>query len=172
MKVIESTVETMPRELEYTFEEGCFGRLLVAEDSEGICFLGYCDGDGRETLADLQRRFPKVRLRPMEPERSSGLNGWDVTFRLIGTPFQLDVWRALREIRSGERVSYAELAARIGRPSAVRAVASAVARNPIAYYVPCHRVVRSDGSTGQYHWGSARKRRMLDAERAGAISLQ
>lgn len=157
----------MPRMLEYGFAQGRFGRLLVACDTVGVCFAGYCDEEAA-ALADLRRRFADAELRPSKA--FAGFDGGRATFHLIGTPFRLAVWRALREIPAGERIGYAALAARMGRPAAVRAVASAVARNPVAFYVPCHRVVRSDGNTGQYRWGAARKRRMLDAECREAIS--
>lgn len=170
MKIVESTTEASPRVLTFAFVEGRFGRLLVAADEVGVCFAGYRFDSSNDPIEDLQRRFPKAELREDVHLFFRGLDLKEAQFHLIGTPFQLQVWRALREIRAGERISYAELAARIGRPSAVRAVASAVARNPIAYYVPCHRVVHSDGTIGQYHWGTARKQRMLDVERAEAIS--
>jgi AraC family transcriptional regulator of adaptative response/methylated-DNA-[protein]-cysteine methyltransferase len=87
---------------------------------------------------------------------------------LAGTEFQRRVWAALREVPSGETVTYAELARRIGRPAAVRAVAGACAANPAAVVVPCHRVVRSDGGLGGYRWGVERKAALLEVESSGA----
>ena len=91
---------------------------------------------------------------------------------LAGTPFQQEVWRALRAVPPGETTTYAELARRIGRPSAVRAVAGAVAANPLAVLVPCHRVIRSDGSLSGYRWGVVRKRELLARERLGNRAIQ
>jgi len=94
---------------------------------------------------------------------------WGRRSRLVlalpGTPFQHQVWQALAELRDGERVSYSELAARIKRPAAVRAVAGAVAANPVPVLLPCHRVIRRDGRIGEYIGGSARKRCLLNYER-------
>ena len=84
---------------------------------------------------------------------------------LAGTAFQQRVWRALRAIPPGETVSYAQLAARLGQPKATRAVASAIARNPVALAVPCHRVIGSDGALRGYRWGTERKRELLARER-------
>lgn len=88
------------------------------------------------------------------------------TFRVgvTGTPFQVEVWRALLNIPFGDRVSYGQLAAMVGRPDAVRAVGTAVGRNPVAFLIPCHRVVHADGRTGGFMWGSERKRAMLSWE--------
>ena len=90
----------------------------------------------------------------------------DLPLDLHGTPFQRAVWAALREIPPGCTATYAEVAARIGRPGAARAVARACAANPVALLVPCHRVVRGDGSIGGYRWGLPLKQRLLDRERA------
>jgi methylated-DNA-[protein]-cysteine S-methyltransferase len=91
---------------------------------------------------------------------------FDVDVDLAGTPFQLEVWRALQAIPYGETISYAELARRIGRPAAVRAVGSANGRNPVSIIVPCHRVIGADGSLTGYGWGTTNKAWLLDHERA------
>lgn len=87
-----------------------------------------------------------------------------VTLHLKGSPFQLKVWRALLTIPRGETVTYGELALRIGRPGAARAVGTAVSLNPVAVLVPCHRVIRASGETGEYRWGTELKKRLLFAE--------
>jgi AraC family transcriptional regulator of adaptative response/methylated-DNA-[protein]-cysteine methyltransferase len=94
----------------------------------------------------------------------------EIPIDLRGTPFQKAVWRALREVPAGTTVSYTELARRIGRPAAVRAVAHACATNAIAVLVPCHRAVRSDGSLAGYRWGLARKRTLLEREAGTATA--
>jgi len=87
-----------------------------------------------------------------------------------GTAFQCRVWHALREVRPGETIAYSQLAERIGNPSASRAVANACGENPLAVAVPCHRVVRSDGTLGGYRWGVERKKSLLDRERRDNVA--
>ena len=93
--------------------------------------------------------------------------GLDLPLDIRGTTFQLRVWEALRRIPAGDTASYAEIAARVGRPKACRAVAAACAANPIAIAIPCHRVVRTDESLSGYRWGVERKAELLKRERAG-----
>ena len=154
------------------------GWLLVAATARGVCAAEL--GDGRDRLvADLRRRFAAAELR----EDRAGLGDWlarigafiaspdhalDLPLDVRGTAFQAQVWRALRAIPPGRTASYAEIAAVLGRPRAVRAVAQACARNPVGLIVPCHRVVRSDGELGGYRFGVARKRALLERERAAA----
>jgi AraC family transcriptional regulator of adaptative response/methylated-DNA-[protein]-cysteine methyltransferase len=135
--------------------------------------------DDPDKLArDLQDRFPKARLVGADREyealvaRVVGLVeapalGVDLPLDIRGTAFQQRVWKALRKIPAGKTATYADIAARIGLPKAVRAVASACAANRLAVAIPCHRVVRSDGSLSGYAWGVERKRKLLQAE-AGA----
>jgi len=143
-------------------------------------------GDGRAPRGLYMQEAPRpVAVRPnwrrdeaafAEAERqlteyfAGDRTGFDVALADQGTPFQRDVWRALRDIPYGETVSYGELARRIGRPRAVRAVGLANGRNPIAVIVPCHRVIGADGSLTGYGGGTARKRRLLELE-AGVLHL-
>ena len=151
-----------------------FGRLLVGATDKGVCFIGFGEPD-EELLADLGRRFPRATLARddaalagtvravldflEEPKQALGL-----PLDLRGTAFQQLVWRTLTRIPPGETRSYAEIAAMIGKPRAVRAVAQSCAANPTALAVPCHRVVGSDGGLAGYRWGVARKRALLDQE--------
>lgn len=151
------------------------GALLVAKSSRGICAISL--GDAPEPLiAELRQRFSQASL-VAEPtlgdhlgqvigmiDGAQAAGGGDLPLDLRGTAFQIRVWQALREIPRGSAVSYAELANRIGAPRAVRAVAGACAANVLAVAVPCHRVVRSDGSLSGYRWGVARKRDLLARE--------
>jgi AraC family transcriptional regulator of adaptative response/methylated-DNA-[protein]-cysteine methyltransferase len=151
------------------------GAILVAATDKGICAILL--GDDPDALArDLQDRFPKAELRGADAAfeatvaRVVGLVeapaiGLDLPLDVRGTVFQQRVWEALRRIPSGETVSYAELAARIGLPSGARAIAGACAANPVAVAIPCHRVVRNDGSISGYRWGVERKRALLERER-------
>jgi AraC family transcriptional regulator of adaptative response/methylated-DNA-[protein]-cysteine methyltransferase len=133
----------------------------------------YLGDGGAEGMASLRKHFPWSDLRHSEVSELSDLVGYlddpggpVPSFRIAvsGTPFQLEVWRALLTIPFGERVSYGQLAAMVGRPEAVRAVGTAVGRNPVAFLIPCHRVVHADGRVGQYMWGTERKRVMLGWE--------
>jgi AraC family transcriptional regulator of adaptative response/methylated-DNA-[protein]-cysteine methyltransferase len=160
------------------------GRILIGATDRGICFLQFGDDDA--ALADsLAREYPAATLTPMPAERRAEFESWmralsdylagEATRIALpldphGTAFQLKVWKALQEIPYGEVASYAEVARRIGAPRATRAVASACARNAIALAIPCHRVIRGDGALGGYRWGEARKRTMIDSERAERAS--
>lgn len=151
------------------------GHILVAATDKGVCAI-LLDDDPDFLLRDLQDRFPQAELVGGDTgfedlvARVVGLVDQpgrvvDLPLDVRGTAFQCQVWQALRDIPAGVTVSYAELAARLGRPSATRAVAGACAANVIAVAIPCHRVVRSDGSLSGYRWGIARKAALLAAER-------
>jgi AraC family transcriptional regulator of adaptative response/methylated-DNA-[protein]-cysteine methyltransferase len=152
------------------------GAILVAATETGVCAISL--GDDPEALVrDLQDRFPKARLTGGDESfetvvaRVVGFveapaQGLDLPLDLRGTVFQQRVWRALRKIPAGATATYTEIAKRIGRPKAVRAVAQACAGNAIAVAIPCHRVVRLDGSLSGYRWGVARKRALLAKEGA------
>jgi len=150
------------------------GSILVAATDQGICAILLGD-DAAALLRDLEDRFPKARLiggdRAFERRvaQVAGLveapaSALDLPLDLRGTAFQHRVWQALRKIRPGTTVSYAEIARRLGLPGSVRAVAGAVAANPLAVAIPCHRVIRSDGSLSGYRWGVSRKRALLERE--------
>jgi AraC family transcriptional regulator, regulatory protein of adaptative response / methylated-DNA-[protein]-cysteine methyltransferase len=131
--------------------------------------------------AELQNRFPNAQLcstdaldEPIIAKVVRFVGMPEETFRLPldlrGTAFQQQVWQALREIPAGSTASYADIAKKIGKPRAVRAVAGACAANPLAVVIPCHRVVRTDGGLSGYRWGISRKRALLDRE-AGVRDL-
>lgn len=152
------------------------GQVLVAATERGVSAIAF--GDDPDALrAELRERFPRARideddegaLEPLllrvlamieRPELAS-----ELPLDLIGTAFQQKVWRALRAIPAGTTITYGELARRVDAPRAVRAVGTACGRNPVAVAVPCHRVVRDDGSLAGYRWGLARKRTLIDRER-------
>jgi AraC family transcriptional regulator, regulatory protein of adaptative response / methylated-DNA-[protein]-cysteine methyltransferase len=154
------------------------GWALVAATERGICMTAL--GDDRDQLASaLRQRFPAAEVIAED----GGLRQWadrivrfitapgenlDLPLDIRGTAFQARVWRALQKIPLGKTASYAEVAAVLGQPKAVRAVAQACAANKLALIVPCHRVIRSDGDLGGYRWGVERKRSLLTRERAAA----
>ncbi|MDE1931421.1 MAG: bifunctional DNA-binding transcriptional regulator/O6-methylguanine-DNA methyltransferase Ada [Alphaproteobacteria bacterium] len=150
------------------------GAILVAATAKGVCAIMLGD-DAERLVRDLHERFPKAQIiggdREFERlvaqvvglvERPSTVA--ELPFDLRGTAFQQRVWQALRAIPSGTTATYSEIAKRIGRPHAVRAVAQACAANPAAIAIPCHRVVRRDGGLGGYRWGIERKRALLARE--------
>ncbi len=154
--------------------ECSLGSILVAATKRGVCAIEF--GDNPAALVEgLQDRFPKATLvggdaafeqlvaRVVGFVETPG-QGLDLPLDVRGTAFQQRVWEALRQIPAGRTASYADIAERIGRPSAVRAVAGACAANPAAVAIPCHRVVRTDGALSGYRWGVARKRELLARE--------
>ncbi|MBA3260186.1 MAG: bifunctional DNA-binding transcriptional regulator/O6-methylguanine-DNA methyltransferase Ada [Gemmatimonadales bacterium] len=161
-------------EIRFAIGECSLGSILVATSERGVCAILL--GDDPEALAhDLQDRFPQAALigGDAEFERlvarvvgfvdAPGL-GLDLPLDVRGTVFQRRVWQALREIPAGSTATYTEIAARIGAPKSVRAVAGACAANPLAVAIPCHRVVRNDGGLAGYRWGVERKRALLRRE--------
>jgi AraC family transcriptional regulator of adaptative response/methylated-DNA-[protein]-cysteine methyltransferase len=161
--------------ISYTIVDSPLDWLLLAASKQGICHISLGDTAG-ELEAALTKTYPEATRQP-EQSADSDLCRWtgdllgylqgqqpqpDVPLDLQATPFQQHVWRELRDIPAGSTRSYRQLAQeRLGNPGAARAVARACASNPVALLVPCHRVVREDGSPGGYRWGIERKRRLL-----------
>lgn len=163
--------------IRFAIGECSLGAILVAASERGVCAI--LIGDDPEALArDLQERFARAELIggdaafEQQVAKVVGLVeaprlGLDLPLDVRGTAFQQRVWQALRDIPPGATASYSEIARRIGAPKAVRAVAGACAANTLAVAIPCHRVVRTDGSLSGYRWGVERKRALLDREAAG-----
>lgn len=158
--------------------EGPFGKMLVMGTDKGICGLALVSETGEEAaFADMRNRWPEATVTEA-PERLSAWvntvigNGDPVKeaapLHLIGAPFQIKVWEALLAIPSGQVTTYSEIARAIGTPKAVRAVGTAVGRNPVSWLIPCHRALRKSGELGGYHWGLPVKRAMLAFEAARA----
>jgi AraC family transcriptional regulator of adaptative response/methylated-DNA-[protein]-cysteine methyltransferase len=160
--------------IKFAVGQSALGAILVASSTKGVASILLGD-DPDALVRNLQDRFPKARLIGMDREyealvarvcgfvENPGI-GLDLPLDVRGTAFQRRVWQALQEIPVGERVSYSEIARRIGSPSATRAVAGACAANNLAVAIPCHRVVRNDGGLSGYAWGVERKRQLLDRE--------
>jgi AraC family transcriptional regulator of adaptative response/methylated-DNA-[protein]-cysteine methyltransferase len=161
-------------EIRFAVGQSSLGPILVASSKKGVVaiFLG---DDAEELVHDLQDRFPRARLIGADQDYEAMVArvvgfveapeiGLDLPLDIRGTAFQQRVWQALQEIPVGATVCYAELAQRIGAPKAARAVAGACAANKFAVAIPCHRVIRSDGSTSGHAWGVERKRALLDRE--------
>ncbi len=153
-----------------------FGPALVMGTSKGICGLAFAAEDGKQAaMDDLTARWPQATYT----ENPSALRPWvDAAFaakgeaclHMIGAPFQLKVWEALLSIPSGQVTTYSEIAQAIGKPKAVRAVGTAVGKNPVGFLIPCHRALRKSGDLGRYHWGLPVKRALLAWESARAES--
>ncbi|MCI4662653.1 MAG: bifunctional helix-turn-helix domain-containing protein/methylated-DNA--[protein]-cysteine S-methyltransferase [Neomegalonema sp.] len=159
-------------EIAYGWFDTPFGEALAMGTEAGLCGLGFASGTGREgALADLSGRWRNAEFRE-DPQRLAPLvnaafgQGGQARLALIGAPFQIKVWEALLSIPSGYVTTYSDIAARIGQPKAVRAVGTAVGRNPISWLIPCHRALRKSGALGGYHWGLPVKRAMLAYESA------
>jgi AraC family transcriptional regulator, regulatory protein of adaptative response / methylated-DNA-[protein]-cysteine methyltransferase len=163
-------------EIKFAIGQATLGAILVASSKKGVAAI-LLGNDPNELVRNLQDRFPKAHLigadrdyealvaRVVAFVEKPGL-GLGLPLDVRGTAFQQRVWRALQEIRLRETVSYAEIARRIGRPNAVRAVAGACAENNLAVAIPCHRVIRTDGSLSGYAWGVERKRALLEREKS------
>jgi AraC family transcriptional regulator of adaptative response/methylated-DNA-[protein]-cysteine methyltransferase len=168
--------------MRYGFHPSPFGEAILVTTEGGLAGLGFVDDDDRAVaLADMQRRWPRASFE----ESAAGTaplaayvfdpSAWrpdePVPLALIGTDFELHVWRMLLDIPLGEVTTYSDLAKQLGRPSAARAVGSAVGKNPISFVVPCHRVLGRSGALTGYYWGLPRKRAMLAWEAARPESL-
>ncbi len=164
----------------YSIVDSALGRLLVAGTSHGLCFAALGDSD-RAIVSELRADYPKASIRRdvsvaggwaraiakyLQPDsRSAGRSAMlKLPLDIRGTPFQRNVWEQLRAIPRGETRSYTEIARRIGRPRAARAVGTANGANPVSIVIPCHRALRASGQLGGYRWGLERKRRLLELE--------
>ena len=163
--------------LRFAVGECSLGAILVAAGEHGVCWISLGD-DPHELVETFQSEFSGARLVGGDAEFETlvahviGLieaprSVWDLPLDVRGTAFQKKVWQALTRIRPGDTKTYTEVASSIGQPAAVRAVARACAANRIAVAIPCHRVIRTDGSLSGYRWGMERKRTLLQRERVG-----
>lgn len=165
--------------ISYALAESPLGLLMIGATDRGLCFVQFGD-DEASLLAQLRAEYPQADCQPMEDGASGALAVWmeallehlktglphqDLPLDIKGTAFQWKVWRYLQSIPAGGVQSYAEVAQGIGMPTAARAVARACASNVVALAIPCHRVIRGDGSLSGYRWGVDRKRALLDQER-------
>jgi AraC family transcriptional regulator of adaptative response/methylated-DNA-[protein]-cysteine methyltransferase len=164
-------------EIFYGFHPTPFGHCLLAVTDRGICHLSFVqEGERTQAIKSLQKEWENAKLtvspaktRPLVDQIFNPIkNGKPRPLHLLlsGTNFQIKVWEALLKIPAGAVASYEDIAARIGLPKASRAVGNAVSQNPVAYIIPCHRVVRKLGEFGNYRWGAARKKAMLGWEAA------
>jgi AraC family transcriptional regulator of adaptative response/methylated-DNA-[protein]-cysteine methyltransferase len=168
--------------IDYTIAESPLGRLLVAVTERGVCAVRMGDIDA-ELENDLREEFPAATIERDDKSLQETVKKvlqhltdsephLDLPLDIRATAFQRQVWEKLRAIPYGETVSYGEIAKALGKPGAVRAVGRACATNPVALVIPCHRVVREDKTLGGYRWGLQRKQKLLDLERAKALTAK
>lgn len=166
--------------IRYAVRQTGIGLLMMAATERGVCFVQFADKT-EDLVKLLKAEFPNAQIVACCKMNENALNDWmnalsehldnsgplpELSLDLRGTAFQIKVWRFLLSVKSGDAVSYSEVAKGIGSPKAVRAAANACGSNRIAVLVPCHRVLRGDGSLGGYRWGKERKRVLLDKERS------
>ncbi|MFN5376589.1 MAG: methylated-DNA--[protein]-cysteine S-methyltransferase [Chitinophagaceae bacterium] len=156
-------------EIHYSFRDSTFGELLIASTHKGICFVWFVN-DKASAIAELETRFPSAQLKLKSTQEHQDVmcffnhdtTKWPkINLHLQGTEFQLKVWKALLNIPFGTSTNYISIATEIEKPKASRAVGTAIGKNPIAYIIPCHRVVQTNRQLGGYMWGLNRKAAIL-----------
>ena len=164
-------------QIQYSFAETIFGDVIIASTPKGICYLSFVSNEQKET-ENLFKLFPNanfvqktdlIQQNAMKFFRADWKDLQKIKLHLKGTPFQLKVWQSLLKIPLGNVSTYTAIASSIQNPSAMRAVGTAIGSNPVAFLIPCHRVIKSSGIVGEYHWGSNRKTAILGWE-ASSIS--
>ncbi len=162
--------------INYSFAESPFGNLIVATTKKGVCYMAFNE-DEEGALEDLKAKFPNALFhRKLDLLQQNALfifqNDWSklpqIKLHLKGTDFQLKVWETLLKIPMGQLSTYGSIARKIDIPNASRAVGTAIGSNPVAFLIPCHRVIQSSGIFGGYMWGNTRKTAMIGWERAKA----
>jgi AraC family transcriptional regulator of adaptative response/methylated-DNA-[protein]-cysteine methyltransferase len=162
--------------INYSFAESPFGNLIVASTEKGICHMAFAD-DEEGAFLFLKQRFPNAAFKQVvDFVQQNALyiftHDWtkpdQVKLHLKGTPFQLKVWETLLKIPAGKLATYKTIAKEVDNPNALRAVGTAIGQNPVAFIIPCHRVIQSAGTFGNYHWGTVRKTAIIGWEAARA----
>ncbi len=156
-------------------QEPFLEKIIIAATSKGVCKIDFIE-DSNIAVTDLEKLWPNAVITEKKNEHHQPViaffqQDWNnlskIKLHLKGTPFQLKVWEALLKIPAGSLSTYSSIAGRIDTPKAFRAVGTAIGDNPIAYLIPCHRVIKSTGIIGEYHWGTARKTSMIGWEQSG-----
>ncbi|ETZ19926.1 methylated-DNA--[protein]-cysteine S-methyltransferase [Pedobacter sp. V48] len=166
--------------INYSYAESPFGSLIVASTKKGICYMAFAD-DQLEALTMLKNTFPNAKYcQLLDMIQQSALyiftQDWsrlnEIKLHLKGTAFQIKVWETLLKVPIGGLTTYASIASAVKNPKANRAVGSAIGNNPVAFLIPCHRVIKSTGEFGQYHWGNSRKTAIIGWEAAKTNSQE
>ncbi|MGZ5248532.1 MAG: methylated-DNA--[protein]-cysteine S-methyltransferase, partial [Flavitalea sp.] len=163
--------------IKYGFHLTPFGECFIAHTEKGICALSFIDEDKEIVLEEFYQQWENADIindqestEHLIKELFSPVKEKKIKLLLKGSKFQVKVWEALLKIPFGSVSTYRNIADAVGQPGAVRAVGSAVGANPVAFIIPCHRVIRSEGLIGEYHWGATRKKAMIGWEKARASS--
>lgn len=160
--------------INYSFVESLFGDVIVAATPKGVCHIAFTD-DPTDAFNVLREKYPNARYsQTVDAIQQNAISvftqDWsktgEIKLHLKGTDFQLKVWNALLEIPAGQLTTYGDIASKLNNPNASRAVGTAIGDNPVAYLIPCHRVIRSSGELGGYHWGLTRKAAIIGWEAA------
>jgi AraC family transcriptional regulator, regulatory protein of adaptative response / methylated-DNA-[protein]-cysteine methyltransferase len=160
--------------INYCFAESPFGKVIVASTSKGVCHMFFEDNEA-QALADLEKRFPNASYHQITDSFQQDAlfifqNDWkqlnQIKLHLAGTPFQVKVWESLLKIPLGGLNTYGDIAKSIDQPNAARAVGTAIGSNPVAFLIPCHRVIQGSGNIGGYMWGETRKSAIIGWEAA------
>ncbi|CDZ76423.1 Regulatory protein of adaptative response [Legionella massiliensis] len=160
--------------INYCFAESPFGKVIVASTKKGVCNISFED-DENKAILDLKNRFPNAKYQQITDKFQQDAllifqKDWKhldkIKLHLAGTPFQLKVWESLLKIPMGALVTYGDIAQNIGNPKSSRAVGSAIGSNPVAFLIPCHRVIRSSGEISGYLWGNTKKKAIIGWEAA------
>jgi AraC family transcriptional regulator of adaptative response/methylated-DNA-[protein]-cysteine methyltransferase len=167
--------------IKYSFVDTPFGEAIIASTPKGICYLVFADAGQETAFSNLQAKFPNARFveeadamqaAALAVFRHGGEEPGLVRLHLKGTPFQLKVWEALLNVPAGQLATYSSIASKTDNPAAFRAVGTAIGNNPVAFLIPCHRVIKATGELGNYHWGSARKETIIGWESARVYAEQ
>jgi len=167
--------------IQYSFADSIFGKIIIASTDKGICYLAFVEDTEEYAFQLLLHTFPNAHYihgQPKIHQQAMQLfaKDWNQTkaikLHLKGSPFQLKVWEALLKIPAGRLSTYGTIAAELNNAKACRAVGSAIGKNPIAFLIPCHRVIQSTGIFGGYHWGTTRKTAMIGWEAAKFVNGQ
>jgi len=167
--------------IQYSFADSIFGKIIIASTDKGICYLAFVEDTEEYPFQLLLHTFPNAHYihgQPKIHQQAMQLfaKDWNQTkaikLHLKGSPFQLKVWEALLKIPAGRLSTYGTIAAELNNAKACRAVGSAIGKNPIAFLIPCHRVIQSTGIFGGYHWGTTRKTAMIGWEAAKFVNGQ
>lgn len=160
--------------ISYSFVNTIFGEMLISSTSKGVCYLAFVTNGHEAVVEELKQLFPRAvyeertdvfQRRAIDALSMDAVEVEPVLLHLKGTEFQLNVWNELLKIPVGEVTSYGKIAAALQKPKACRAVGTAVGDNPVSVLIPCHRVLRTDGALGGYHWGLDNKIELLEYEK-------
>jgi len=159
--------------INYSFSKSCFGDIIIASTTKGVCYLAFFDVERKKAIENLKNEFPKaVFSQQIDIFQQNALSIFEkelkesppIKLHIKGTDFQIKIWKELLKIPAGKLSTYGKIASQIEKPKAQRTVGSAIGKNPVAFIIPCHRVIKSSGKFGDYRWGNTRKILIIKSE--------